>query len=135
LALNLPLLDIVNSKSILIIDEKVFYRISSAILESMGYVAELFTDIDNLSTKLCNSEIGLIITSYPYGVLMFDEIKKWDIATIVLTDNLDGKLFQLLGELEKSYCMIKPLDYDKFKSVVQEIMSEKNVFQGGYNIV
>jgi len=131
----LPLLDIVNSKSILIIDEKVFYRISSAILESMGYVAELFTDIDNLSTKLCNSEIGLIITSYPYGALMFDEIKKWDIATIVLTDNLDGKLFQLLSELEKSYCMIKPLDYDKFKSVVQEIMSEKNVFQGGYNIV
>jgi len=135
LALNLPLLDIVNSKSILIIDEKVFYRISSAILESMGYVAELFTDIDNLSTKLCNSEIGLIITSYPYGVLMFDEIKKWDIATIVLTDNLDGKLFQLLSELEKSYCMIKPLDYDKFKSVVQEIICEKNVFQGGYNIV
>lgn len=135
IGIKLAIIRFVKKKSILVIDEKAFSRISSAILESMGYMVELFTNVENLSAKLCKSEIGLIITSYPYCALMLDEINKWNIATIVLTDNLDGKLYKRLHEVEKSYCMIKPLDYDKFKSVVHEIMDGEIVFQGGYNIV
>jgi DNA-binding response OmpR family regulator len=122
-------------KSILIIDEKVFYRISSAILESMGYAVELFTDAVNLPARLFNKEVGLIVINYPYGASMLNEIKKWDIATIVLTDKLDGNLFDLLNGFEKSYCMVKPLDYDKFKAVIQEVMSDTIIFHRGYSIV
>ncbi len=123
------------NKRILIIDEQGFYRVCSAILEAEGYSAELFTSVNNLPLKLINKEFGLIVISYPFGAFLLDEIKKLNIATIVFTDNIDGGLINRMNGFENSYCMIKPLDYGKFRSLVQEVMSEKCVYRKGYNIV
>jgi DNA-binding NtrC family response regulator len=122
-------------KRILMIDEQGFYRVCSAILEAEGYSTELFTSVNNLPVKLSNNEFGLIILSYPFGAFLLDEIKKWNISTIVFTDNIDGSLINLLNGFENSYCMIKPLDYGKFRSLVREVMSHNFVYQKGYNIV
>lgn len=123
-----------DGKSILIIDEQGFFRICSAILEVEGYSAELFTSVDDLPARLNNNEFGLIVISYPFGAFLLDEIKKWNLTTIVLTDNIDGKLINMMSGFENSFCMIKPLDYGRFRNLIQEVMSDNFVQQGGYNI-
>jgi DNA-binding NtrC family response regulator len=125
----------VGSKNILVIDEDGFYRICSAILASEGFVAELFTDIENLPLSLSNNKFGLVLISYPYGAFLLNELKKWNIATIILTDTLDGRLMDLLNGLSNSYCMIKPIDYQKFRSLIHDVMSDHCAAQRGYNIV
>jgi DNA-binding NtrC family response regulator len=122
-------------KRILMIDEQAFYRICSAILEDEGYLTELFTSVNNLPVKLNRNEFGLIVISYPFGAFLLDEIRKWNITTIVFTANIDGSLISLLSGFENSYCMIKPLDYGKFRSLVRDVMSDNFLYRKGYTIV
>jgi hypothetical protein len=123
-------------KKILIIDEHGFSRICSAILEDMvGYDTDIIVHAEDLPSKLNNDNLRLIVTSYPYGAFLFDEIKKRNIPTIILSDNIDGELIELLGDFDKSYCMIKPLDYDKFKTLVKQVVNGEPIIQGGRTIV
>src|SRR3990172_1707826 len=95
-------------KKILIIDEEGFGRICAALLEPMGYGIETFTHTINLSSRLKQNDIGLIITSYPYGRSLVNEIKKRKIPSFILSDNVDGRLMSVLDGLYNAYCMIKP---------------------------
>ncbi len=123
-------------KSILIIDEAGFSRICSAILESEGYRVEAVTDGDNLASKLNNEEIVLIITScYPYGILFLEDIKKRNIPVIILSDLINKELINILERFNSSYCMVKPLDYQKFKRLVRKIVNGDLNNHGEYNIV
>ena len=65
-----------NGQKILIIDEAGFSRVCSVILESSGHEVEDIDYIDNLSSNKDNNEIGLVVTSYPYGAFIFEEIKR-----------------------------------------------------------
>jgi hypothetical protein len=124
-------------KKILVIDEKGFCRVCSAILKIAGYGMETLTNPhgDDLSIKLCRDNIGLIITSYPYGHLLLQQVRKSAIPFIILTDNIDKDLMSTLNGLSNSYCMIKPIDYRKFRKLVMEIMSGYYTARGGYAIV
>ncbi len=123
------------NKKILIIDEYGFSRVCSALLERVGYGAEIIPTADNLSTMLNNDVVGLIVTSYPYGSFFFNEIKKRNIPTIILSDNVDGNLISILNDFDNSYCMIKPLNYEKFRTLVKQVMSGALTIKGGYSIV
>jgi hypothetical protein len=126
-------------KKILIIDEEGFCRICSALLETIGYGIETLTHSmttgERLSLRLSRKDIGLIITSYPYGNLLLNEIKKRKIPSFILSDTVDGKLMSVLDGLHSSYCMIKPLDYEKFRTAVKEMMSGNFSAQAGYLLV
>ena len=127
---------IMRNKKILIIDEAGFSRICSAILEFEGYGIEAMSDSDGFHRRLDNDEYGLIITSYPYGTFLFEEIKRRNISTIILSDHINGELINILEGFNNSYCMIKPLDYQKFRSLVKQVMSgDLSNIHGGYNIV
>lgn len=121
-------------KKILIIDESNFSQICSAILEVEGHKTKLLKDVEGLLSRL-NDEFGLIITSYPFGFLFFEEIKKMHIPLIVLTDHINRDLINILEGFSNSYCMVKPLDYQKFRSLVKEIVSCDTSRSGGYNIL
>lgn len=112
-------------------DENGFSRICSAILESKGYGTEVVSHANDLSKKLNNHEVSLIVTSYPYCSEYFDDIKKRNIPAIILSDNMDGKLMRLLNDLGNIHCMIKPLDYDKFKNLVNQVISAEVPATGG----
>jgi len=122
-------------KRILIIDEHGFSRICSALLDNAGYGAEIARAVEDLRAGLNANEYGLVVTSYPYGASLLPEIKKSNLPTIILSDNIDGKLIDILDDFADSYCMIKPLDYEKFKSLVQQVMSGEHKIQEGYNLV
>jgi DNA-binding NtrC family response regulator len=125
----------IREKKILIIDEHGFSRICSAILHDIvGYDTEIIAHGDDLPSKLNNDKLRLIVTSYPYGAFLFDEIKKRNIPTIILSDSIDGELIALLNDFDKSYCMIKPLDYDKFKTLVKQVVNGEPMAQGGRSV-
>jgi hypothetical protein len=44
-------------------------------------------------------------------------------------------LLTSLGSLQNSCCMIKPLNYDRFKSLVKEVFEGSISLEGGYRIV
>jgi len=125
-------------KKILIIDEDRFCRICSALLEAAGYGIETFlhplTNSEKLLSRL-DQNIGLIITSFPYDDLLLKEIKKRKIPSLILSDNIDRRLMRILDSMHSSYCMIKPIDYEKFRSMVQIVMSGNFIAQEGFSIV
>jgi DNA-binding NtrC family response regulator len=122
-------------KKILIVDEVAFSRVCSAILELEGYRAATITSVDNLEARLDGEEFGLIITSYPYGAFFFKEIGKRRIPIIILSDHINRDLVDVLEGFNHYYCMIKPLDYLKFRSLVKQVMDGEQAMNGGYNIV
>jgi DNA-binding NtrC family response regulator len=113
-------------KKILIIDEAGFSRICSAILENEGFGTDIIPDVHQFDSWVDFSDIGLVITSYPYGASMLEKLKKWKIPTIILSDHMSLELMATLDHFDKSlsYCMLKPLDYQKFRSLVSETMNK-----------
>ena len=121
-------------KKILIIDEKSFSLVCSAILELEGHRTEILEDIESILPRL-NNEFGLIITSYPFSYPFFEEIKKSNLPTIILIDHINKDLINLLEDLNNSYCLIKPLDYQEFKSLVKLVANCETSNKSGYKIL
>jgi DNA-binding NtrC family response regulator len=111
-------------KIILIVDEAGFSRICSAILEKEGYGTNAITDVRQVDSKINYNDLGLVITSYPYGAVLLGKLMKKKIPTIILSDHLNSKLVTTLELFDKSlsHCMIKPLDFTKFRALVNQVM-------------
>lgn len=124
-----------SQKEILIIDEDGFCRICSALLGYEGYKTRSIRSLDELASGLNREEIGLIVTSYPYGTSILQKIKGIKIPTIVLSDQVNRELLNVLDGGEHFYCMIKPLDYKKFCSLVRQLLDGEVAIHGGYNVI
>jgi DNA-binding NtrC family response regulator len=113
-----------NNKKILIADEAGFCRICAAILEQEGYRTITVADVHQFERGLAGDDLGLIITSYPYGAGLLKKLKNRNIPTIILLDQMSRELLLTLDNLDKklSHCMIKPLDYNKFRTLVNQTM-------------
>lgn len=123
-------------KKILILDDAGFSKVCSAILESAGYSTEIASEhADDLASGLSSREYGLVITSYPYGSFLFGEIQKRNIPTLLLATHIDIDLMHILQGLKDTYCMIKPLDYNKFTRIISRMLAGDYRIEGGYNIV
>ncbi len=122
-------------KNILIFDEERFSRVCSAILGTAGYGTDVVSQANMLTEKLNADSIHLIVTSYPYGSFLFHQIKGRNIPTILLSDNVDAELIDILKTCENVYCMIKPVDYDHFKKLVNQVVSGNMTAEGGYSLV
>ena len=111
-------------KKILIFDESGFSRICSAILEKEGYGTNAICDVHKVDSIIKDNDFGLVITSYPFGAYLLEKLKQARIPTIILSDNISRELMMTLEHFDKSlsYCMIKPLDYNKFRSLVNQTM-------------
>jgi DNA-binding NtrC family response regulator len=122
-------------KKILIVDEHRFSRICSAILMSGGYKTDVVSHTDDLSEKLVSGSICLIVTSYPFGAALFELLQKKKIPIIILSDGIDERLMNILSNFQNSCCMIKPVDYDRFKIMVKRAVEGSFGFERGYTIV
>jgi hypothetical protein len=116
---NLSFAALIQVKKILIIDDSVFSLICSSILELEGLKSQIYKNGDSLPSN--GSKYLMIITSYPFGCPLFEEIKESNLPTIILTDQINREIMNILKCLSNSYCMIKPIDYDKFRNLVKEI--------------
>jgi DNA-binding NtrC family response regulator len=122
-------------KKVLIIDESSFSRICSALLEEDGHKTEVLGDIGSLLPKKEDKEFGLVVTSYPFCQSLFEKIRNMSLPTIVLTDHLSRSLINFLEGCSNSYCMVTPLNYQKFRSVVKQIVKGDKPNDDGLNIL
>ncbi len=107
-------------KRILILDEERFSRICSAILSNEGYDTYVPSAADEPASLLRGGEFSLVITSYPFGNGFMEQAAGLETPVIILTDHIDWALLQTLETLKTSCCLLKPLDYQKFKSLVKQ---------------
>jgi DNA-binding NtrC family response regulator len=108
-------------KRILIVDETRFSRICSAILEKEGYETSSVTDVRLVDSKFNYRDYELLVTSYPFCTVILEDLADVGIPTIILSDNMNRDLMTTLDRLGKtlSHCMIKPIDYNKFRTIVK----------------
>ena len=122
------------TRRILIIDEEGFSRICSALLGNEGYEVQSVT-LSDIGEALNAHDVGLIIASYPYGAPVFNEVRRSNRPVLILADNFDENLIRMLNDFVSSSCMLKPLDYAKFKLLVKDLMSSELMMTEGYTIV
>lgn len=113
-------MDAMDDKKILIIDEERFSRICSAILSSEGYYTHVPATTGEFFPLLNSGEFDLVITSYPFGNGLMKRAGGLETPVIILTDQIDWELLQTLETLKNSCCLLKPLDYQKFKNLVKQ---------------
>jgi DNA-binding NtrC family response regulator len=111
------------NRTVLIYDEAGFSRICSALLEIGGCGTEIMSELHDLPNRLSRSDVGVVVTSYPYGATILDEVRRQGIPVIVLFDTIDARYIDFPNEYRNSYCMIKPLDYGNFKVLVRQLLS------------
>ncbi len=123
-----------DTKKILIIDEDGFSKVCSAILNDEGYETRLAISVEDAHQCISNNGISLIVSSYPYalGFLEANEIK--DIPTIILSDEFNNELIEVMKRIRSSVCLIKPLDFERFKYIVHGIINGYLNISGG-NII
>ncbi len=124
-----------NENKILIIDEQGFSRICSAILSNDGFQTEIASITSDIRAKLSSNGIGLIVTSYPYSSALLESLQDEHIPIIILTDGIDERLIGMLNKFQNSCCMIKPINYDRFKQIVKQSLENAQAHRGGYCIV
>mgnify|MGYP001333946856 CR=1 FL=1 len=126
-----------NASPVLIIDEAGFSRVCSAFIEAEGFHAHTHDHAKAVSDVQTppHGSYCLVISSFDYAVKFSSEIKKLGLPVIVLADHLSHSLIMLLEDLGNAYCMIKPLDYQKFLMLVLQIIRGEKAFCGGYSIV
>jgi DNA-binding NtrC family response regulator len=112
-----------STKSILIVDEVGFSRICSAILEHEGYNTQCVADENHFELSSNNDSIGLVITSYPYGARLIKKLAATKIPAIILSDRIGSDIVSALECLNKSHCLIKPIDYNKFRTLVSQTLA------------
>lgn len=118
-----------------IVDEAIFGRICSAILMLEGYEVGVATIYDGAADHEDEHHGSLFVTSYPYcrhALKTFETIKS---PVIILTDQIDSHLMNLLQISENVTCMIKPIDYERFKSLVRDVMNGLARAPGGFNVM
>jgi hypothetical protein len=120
---------------VLIYDESGFSRVCSAILTIEGHGTDIMDGRDDILQLLNRNDVGVFVTSYPYGAFILDEVRKQSLPAIVLYDNLEDRFVDMVLANDNLYCMIKPLDYAKFKSLVKSLLSGEKVSRGEYGIV
>ncbi len=121
---------------ILLVDEAGFTRVCSSMLEAEGFRIETINPgADGHMSGLDRQDLNLVIASYPHVNFIFDSLKKLTVPVIVLSDHISEELIFLLKGLRKSYCMTKPLDYGKFKTLVKQLMNGERTHYAGYDIL
>lgn len=123
------------TKRILIADDESFSRVCSAILEFEGYSIDVARNLKRLPHDLNERNIGLVITSYPDGEHYITKARQNNIPLIILSDQLNGDIMNVLGCAPNTYCMIKPLNYQKFRVLIHDVLSGEQTVKNGLNIL
>lgn len=110
-------------KKILIVDEDGFSKVCSAILNDEGYETEMALTAEEAAHHLSQNGISLIVSSYPFAISFLNEKIVNDIPTIVLSDELNNDLIEVMKRIKNSVCLVKPLDFERFKYIVRGIIN------------
>lgn len=109
-------------KKILIVDEESFGRVCDALLRLSGFRTERLENLEGLATFADFQDCGLLITSYPYGAVLLDQVRDLTVPLLVLSDFVNSELIEKLNEKKNSYFMVKPIDFNNFNNFINSMM-------------
>jgi len=85
-------------RRVLIYDEAGFSRVCSAILAIEGFGSDIMDEHHNIPELINRSEVGVFVTSYPFGALLLDEVRKRSIPALCSTiTSMSGSLAPCLN--------------------------------------
>ena len=119
-------------KKILVVYEPGFAKICRALMTLKGYAAE--TPEGGGGSAVSAGDYDLVITSYPYGADVVERMEGDNVPLLVLADCLSRDLLASVRSGRRTCCLIKPLDFDKFHSVVGRMLGDDDNLVGGYEI-
>jgi DNA-binding NtrC family response regulator len=122
-------------KKILIIDESRFSRVCSAILRLEGYETMVVKGPGQFPELGTAGDYVLLVTSFPFKQAIFRKISEIELPKIILADHLSRDVVNTIKSLPMSFCMVKPLDYQKFRYVVREIVTHGPAAIQGYGLI
>lgn len=108
-------------KKILVLDDKHFSRVCSAILEREGFSPETPKNEKISDTLHRWHNYGLVVASYPIAENFAERIKKAGIPLLLLSDHINCEIRQTVKQYKVCRCLIKPLDFEKFLGTVGEM--------------
>lgn len=121
-------------KEILIIDEDSFSKVCSAILKGEGYRTRLAVSTQEAARCVSDDGISLIVSSYPYAQSFLKSAMTKEVPTIVLSDEFNSELIEIIKSIKNSICLVKPLDFERFKYIIHGILNGYLNISGG-NII
>lgn len=125
----------VDGKKILVVDEPGFAKVCGALLRLNGFAVETSAGAELAEPQPAVDGYDLVITSFPYGAEVVETMREGSVPLLVLADCLSRDLLESVRSVRKSCCLIKPLDFEKFNSVVSRMIGGHDTFAGGYEIV
>lgn len=126
---------LLREEKIVIIDEAGFSHVCSSILEMEGFRAVTLGNCDPVVSTERMRDAALVIASYPFEKSMMDKLRGLTRPVIILCDHVGRDIIDVLESLSHSYCMVKPIDYSRFTSLVKLLMNEQIYCNGGYRLV
>jgi len=121
-------------RGILIIDEDGFSRVCTAMLKKEGYRSIIPVSLAEAKEHILSDDVSLIILSYPYAGEILEEEIIGNIPTLILVEQLSEDVMGALMKLKKGICMLKPVDFERFRSIIRRIINgEINI--SGSNII
>ncbi|RJQ14912.1 MAG: DNA-binding response regulator [Nitrospiraceae bacterium] len=123
-----------SEKKILIVDEDGFSRVCSAILKDEGYQTRLAESSEEALRFVSGDGISLIVSSCPFALAFLDSKTVREIPIIVLSDEVNSDLMEMMKRARNSVCLVKPLDFERFKYIVRGIVNGYLNLTGG-NII
>lgn len=124
-----------DGKKILVVDEPGFAKVCRALLRLNGFAVETAGEGENEDLYPVVDGYDLVITSFPYGAEVVETMREGNVPLLVLADCLSRDLLESVRSVRKSSCLIKPLDFEKFNSVVRRMLGDGDSLAGGYEIV
>jgi len=123
-----------NLKKILIIEEDGFSRICSAILHDEGYQTSFAISAKEAVRIVSDNGISLIVSGFSHVQSLLQLGIIHDIPKIILSDELNNDLIETMKRIGNSVCLLKPLDFERFKYIVHGIINGYLNISGG-NII
>ena len=114
-----------NSSSILIVDEQSFGKICTALVEMNGFSTEWASGSEDDFHLRDFDRYRMVITSYPYGKILLEQLEGKQVALLVLSDYACGNLLKSVEENANFYCLVKPVDFSRFNEVVNNILQTR----------
>jgi len=120
-------------KKILIVDEERFSRVCAALLSLVGIEPGRILCLHRFDSDHSLEDYELVITSFPYDSCLLDRLQVQNVPAMIFSDRLSGELLDILKS-DNVGCMIKPIDFEKFKEMLSRLLQTVNSL-GGCQIV
>lgn len=114
-----------NPHRILIVDDKRFGKICSALVTQSGFQSDWANGDEEGLSRLDLARYDLVITSYPYSRQVLNLLAEKGRAVLILADYACDELLAAVAHRANCFYAVKPLDFSRFGHMVKNILEEK----------